>query len=610
MRSTGVPRSALMSRPAWNSVFPEVHGDGRLPNSELTAPRTGQRDGSAARARPAFEIIRSRALRLSVCSRTPSPSLLSSSAGDSRPVGRSVPGAGPPTPLSRPPGVSSGPNGSQIFACRSRHPAISWRRSATRRLKRSMAARCSMSCWCITTASRVSSRSLTQSPKSAAVSDTVQAIPTKAATAAVLTKLKRRTRTPSPRTMRRLNSPRRFRLGLGGPYKRPPSGPPPAGPAHRVSGGPALPWQTGRLRAWGAVVQATCLSCTQHNHIVSRCAPRQACQIAVATVRGVTSPRPRGYDSRTRHWRKLDGRVLPHQAPAPVRLRDRQRSQDQGARPGRGHHRPGHGQPGHGDAQAHRRQARRGRQESQEPSLLRLARYHPPARGHGQVVPRPLRGGARPRFGGHRHHRRQGGHGAPGAGGAPAGRRRAGAEPDLSDPRLFGGHRRRRPALGAADAGRRLLRAPSRNGAAGVAEGQAADPVVPAQPHHDVRGSRLLRQGRRLRARAPAHGRPRLRLRRLHVRRLPPAVVPRGAGRQGRRRRDLLDLEVLQHGGLAARLRLRQRQHDPRPGPHQVVPRLRRLPADPDRRHRGAGGAIRSASRRSSRSTASAATCW
>ena len=190
---------------------PDVHGDGRLPNSELTAPRTGHRDGSAASARPAFVIIRSSALRLSVCSRTPSPSLFSSSEGVRRPAGRSVPGAGPPTPLSRPPGVSSGPNGSQIFACMSRQPAISERSSAIRRLKRSMAARCSMSCWCITTASRVSSRSLTQSPKSAAVSDTVQARLTKAATAAVRTKLKRSTRTPSPRTMRRLNSPRRLR---------------------------------------------------------------------------------------------------------------------------------------------------------------------------------------------------------------------------------------------------------------------------------------------------------------------------------------------------------------------------------------------------------------
>ena len=83
---------------------------------------------------------------------------------------------------------------------------------------------------------------------------------------------------------------------------------------------------------------------------------------------------------------------------------------------------------------------------------------------------------------------------------------------------------------------------------AGVAEGQAAHPVLPAQPDHHVRGPRLLRAGGRVRPRAPADGRARLRLRRLRLRRLPAAVLPGGAGRQGRRRRDLLDLEVLQHG--------------------------------------------------------------
>src|SRR5262252_6320111 len=43
----------------------------------------------------------------------------------------------------------------------------------------------------------------------------------------------------------------------------------------------------------------------------------------------------------------------------------------------------------------------------------------------------------------HRDHRRQGRHGAPGAGRTPAGRRRPRAEPDLSDPLLLRGHRRR-----------------------------------------------------------------------------------------------------------------------------------------------------------------------
>src|SRR2546427_6112153 len=41
---TGVRGWALMSRPLWNSVT-RVQGETRLPNSEFTPPRTGQRDG-------------------------------------------------------------------------------------------------------------------------------------------------------------------------------------------------------------------------------------------------------------------------------------------------------------------------------------------------------------------------------------------------------------------------------------------------------------------------------------------------------------------------------------------------------------------------------------
>ena len=81
-------------------------------------------------------------------------------------------------------------------------------------------------------------------------------------------------------------------------------------------------------------------------------------------------------------------------------------------------------------------------------------------------------------------------------------------------------------------------------------------------------------------------------------------------GREGGRRRVLLADEVVQHGGLAARLRLRQPADDPRARPDQVLPRLRRLPAHPDRRHHRARGRRRPAWRRSSRSTAGAATSW
>ena len=69
----------------------------------------------------------------------------------------------------------------------------------------------------------------------------------------------------------------------------------------------------------------------------------------------------------------------------------------EGAGAGRGHHRPRHGQPRHADAQAHRRQARRGGPEPEEPPLLRLQGHHPAARGDAQVVPRPVRGRARSR---------------------------------------------------------------------------------------------------------------------------------------------------------------------------------------------------------------------
>src|SRR5437899_2016843 len=72
-----------MSMPLWNSV-PDDQGDCRIPNSELTAPRIGQRDGSAARALPARKTSRSRALRLSPCSATLSARRSSSSDGEGR----------------------------------------------------------------------------------------------------------------------------------------------------------------------------------------------------------------------------------------------------------------------------------------------------------------------------------------------------------------------------------------------------------------------------------------------------------------------------------------------------------------------------------------------
>ncbi len=71
----------------------------------------------------------------------------------------------------------------------------------------------------------------------------------------------------------------------------------------------------------------------------------------------------------------------------------------------------------------------------------------------------------------------------------------------------------------------------------------------------------------------------------LGFRRLSSPIVPGSARGKGGGGRALLDDEVLQHGGLAARLRLRQSADDPRAGADQVVSRLRRVPADSNRRH-------------------------
>ena len=242
----------------------------------------------------------------------------------------------------------------------------------------------------------------------------------------------------------------------------------------------------------------------------------------------------------------------------PVRLRHRQRPQDQGASPGRGRHRPRHGQSRPGHAQAHRRQARRGGAQS--------ANHRYSASKGITRLRKAVTTWYRDRYGVELDPETE----AIATIGAKEGMAHLalavlqpgdGAlvpEPDLSDPLLLGGHRRRRPALGAAGAGRGLLRPPPGDGAAVLAQGQAAHPVLPAQSDHDLRGPRLLRQGGRLRPGAPPDGGARLRLRRLHLRRLQAALVPRGAGSQGRRRRDLLAVEVLQHAGLADGLRVRQ----------------------------------------------------
>ena len=90
----------------------------------------------------------------------------------------------------------------------------------------------------------------------------------------------------------------------------------------------------------------------------------------------------------------------------------------------------------------------------------------------------------------------------------------------------------------------------------------------------------------------------------------PPPSILQVAGRQGGRGRVHLAEQDLQHAGLADRLRGRQPGADRRARPDQVVPRLRRVHADPGRGDRGAERRRRTASRRSARAIASGATCW
>ena len=88
---------------------------------------------------------------------------------------------------------------------------------------------------------------------------------------------------------------------------------------------------------------------------------------------------------------------------------------------------------------------------------------------------------------------------------------------------------------------------------------QADVPQLPEQPDRRGGPRGLLRARGGVRARARHPGRPRQRLLGDHLRRLPRAVVPRHARRQGRRHRGLLAVEGLQHDRLALRGRGRKR---------------------------------------------------
>ena len=82
----------------------------------------------------------------------------------------------------------------------------------------------------------------------------------------------------------------------------------------------------------------------------------------------------------------------------------------------------------------------------------------------------------------------------------------------------------------------------------------------PSNPSAVAAPDGRLRRGGRLRRADRRGDRPRLRLRRPRLRRPAAGELPRRAGRARGRRRDLLALEELRHGRLAARVRRRQRR--------------------------------------------------
>ena len=96
----------------------------------------------------------------------------------------------------------------------------------------------------------------------------------------------------------------------------------------------------------------------------------------------------------------------------------------------------------------------------------------------------------------------------------------------------------------------------------------------PANPSAVAAPPGVFARGDRVRARDRRGDRPRLRLRRPRLRRPPSRELPRRARRARGRRRDVLALEELRHGGLAARLRRRQRRDR-----RAAEPRLRSTPA-------------------------------
>ena len=162
-------------------------------------------------------------------------------------------------------------------------------------------------------------------------------------------------------------------------------------------------------------------------------------------------------------------------------------------------------------------------------------------------------------------------------------------------------------------AGATVVDAPAEGGIDAIAAAvEASRPasyrLLSAQPDHGRRHRRRDAAARRPGARARVRARARLRVRRHRLRRPQAAVGPRRRRRRRMRGRALQPHQVVLDGGLARRLRRRLRRGRRGARKAEVVPRLRDVPADPDRGHRHPPRGGRLSTRALRRSTAAGAT--
>ena len=136
---------------------------------------------------------------------------------------------------------------------------------------------------------------------------------------------------------------------------------------------------------------------------------------------------------------------------------------------------------------------------------------------------------------------------------------------------------------------------------------QPALPQLPEQPDRRDRARGLLRTRGRVRPRATTYRRPRQRVLGDLLRGLPRAELPRDARREGRRRRDLLALQGLEHDGLALRPDGGQRRDRRALPAAEDEHRLGHVRGDAGRRRGRADGGARLPARRCRPSTSAGA---